>query len=476
MIRSREQTNKPKHPDHRPLLEIKKHPDHSSLLETKDEPQKCSGAKKTLRDTYEQLSRPLPLRDTQSLSESYEEPSQPFPSDAEPCDQPSQPLDLGWLRRWIKAIAIRVIKEKEYQGPGLDHVLSPSLILVVAKHLTMVERAALSLTSKKMLLAIGEENFWLVSKSGGQLDLLALLERDASNSRDVLCRLCQKFHDPILSVTASDYDSQGRSASSARPCVKEIFSSRHQRMASPYLPRELHFNMIKAFMRSQRSQTGSYRSSLLESTAIYRHKKTEANIQQATTCRVLSQGDLLIKTVTTLFACRDANQAKNNVRFIVELLKRNKLTTCCEHVDWMKTYPFVFNYVGLPTDEDKLRKYHKSRLNDPMKKIRDIWNPAVVPRYSPRNFVWIMACEICYTNYTYEWKDTEEGSRIVMLISYKNLGKGEDVNDVKWSSHFKHNTPDPNTKPRDTHYVGFPRWPHGYTWHDKVDDSSWERD
>lgn len=52
-----------------------------------------------------------------------------------------------------------------------------------------------------------------------------------------------------------------------------------------------------------------------------------------------------------------------------------------------------------------------------MKRIRDIWNPAVKPQHAPKNHKWIMHCESCYTNYEYEWKDTEDGSRIVFLIS-----------------------------------------------------------
>lgn len=344
-------------------------------------------------------------------------------------NNPARALAPDRFRQWTKAIIRRRFKkEKPYLGPSIDEVLSPNLLLDVTKYLTQVERAALALTSKRIMSIMAKEDLSLNWDPSARLDLLSLLERDATNTtrirrREILCRPCQTFHDPVCSVTAGDYDPKEEATDSAPPCIREITTDQRQRLRSPYLPRELHFNMVKAFMCSERNGTRSFDPRLLEWATIYgyRSEETKANVQQATTCRVSSTGDLLLKTTTRLFACRDSNEAKNNVRFVVKLLEDNNLTRCCKHVDWIKTYPFIFNYVGLPTDWNEVRAYRFSKRydQDPMKKIRDIWNPAVKPRYAPKNHVWIMHCKSCYTNYEYEWMDTVDGCRIVFSYPIK---------------------------------------------------------
>ncbi|EXF81405.1 hypothetical protein CFIO01_01067 [Colletotrichum fioriniae PJ7] len=403
---------------------------------------------------------------------------------AQPIDglkkDPAQPPVLSRFLRWIKALPSHPKKEKSDLRPGLDYALPLNLHLAIAKHLTMAERVALALSSKRMLAIMSNEQFWLNRGSSERLDLLKLLERDAINTRrEILCLPCQIFHDPVLSVPPVDHDSSRAPTELDRPCVKAISDDQHQRLSSPYLPHDFHFNMVKAFLHSKRDRTGFFESILLEKSTIcgYCYKREEANVQQGFECRVSSEGDLLMKTTTRLFACRDPNQTKDKVRFAVGLLKRAEFTTCCKHVDWVETYPFIFDYDGLLTDESKLHAYRASKGYgyDPAKKIRDIWDPAVKPRYGPKNHISITHCQSCYTNYEYEWKDTEDGSRIVFLISYKNLGKGMDTNDPKWSSHFDDHIPDAKAEPRRSHYDGFTRRPH-YAWQEKADEAPWDPD
>ncbi|KAL0782232.1 hypothetical protein CaCOL14_000138 [Colletotrichum acutatum] len=149
------------------------------------------------------------------------------------------------------------------------------------------------------------------------------------------------------------------------------------------------------------------------------------------TCRVSKEGELIVKTVTDLSADKD------DVHCLYQILDWNNLTPCCGHVDWEATYPFIFQQdMQYPTDPKEAAIYGQLLARDDLMRIRDIWDPAVEPQLSLGNER-MNACAFCYTNYTYEWRDVD-GSRIVRLISYKNIGKGEDVNKVKWASHFNY--------------------------------------
>ncbi|KAG7047409.1 hypothetical protein JMJ77_0010761 [Colletotrichum scovillei] len=306
------------------------------------------------------------------------------------------------------------------------------LLLGISAYLTIVDRAVLSLTSKRMWAMFGHDNWLLSLPSHKKLELLSLLERDVSEDEigNILCRPCQIFHDPDLSWPSSK---SANDREYNRPCRQEPANPR-QRLLSPYLHRSYHFNLFKnteAYRRSKESPYDVDQLYLVELPTSYGHENEKAEVVQTMTCRASKDGELIVKTVTDLSADKD------DVHYLYQILAWNNLTPCCGHVDWEAVYPFIFQQnMQYPTDPKEAAIYGQLLARDDLMRIRDIWNPAVEPQLSLGNER-MNACAFCYTNYTYEWRDVEK-SRIVRLISYKNLGKGEDVNDAKWASHFNY--------------------------------------
>lgn len=326
-------------------------------------------------------------------------------------------------------------KDALFQGPGLDQTMPTELLLAISAYLTIVDRTILSLTSRRMWAIFGKNNFLLSLPSQKKLELLTLLERDANEHKNgnVLCRPCQIFHDPYLSIPSASHSSTGAKGSDYnRPCLQEP-ANPHQRLLSPHLHRTFHFNVLKHFQADKHSKMNLYGPNqlYLVDSAAYRHESSKATVEQIMTCRISTKGELLVKTVTDLSTARD------DVPYLYQVLKRNNLTRCCGHVYWQGTYPFIFQHnMQYPTDPVDLARYEETLEYDDLRRIRDIWHPGMKPQHSMGNRR-MSACVFCYTNYTYEWRDVD-GNRIVRLISYKNLGKGEDANDVKWASHFKY--------------------------------------
>ncbi|KAK7446917.1 hypothetical protein Landi51_07333 [Colletotrichum acutatum] len=219
---------------------------------------------------------------------------------------------------------------------------------------------------------------------------------------------CQIFHDPDLSWLSSKSANDTGTRKSATEAAITLSSPRSKE--SPYDADQLY---------------------LVELPTSYRHENEKAEVVQTMTCRVSKEGELIVKTVTDLSADKD------DVHCLYQILDWNNLTPCCGHVDWEATYPFIFQQdMQYPTDPKEAAIYGQLLARDDLMRIRDIWDPAVEPQLSLGNER-MNACAFCYTNYTYEWRDVD-GSRIVRLISYKNIGKGEDVNKVKWASHFNY--------------------------------------
>ncbi|KAK1463230.1 hypothetical protein CMEL01_13299 [Colletotrichum melonis] len=358
-----------------------------------------------------------------------------YPSDEQSIAKTCQetPLQSAWA--WFALLFGRMRKDALYQGPGLDQIMPTELLLAISAYLTMVDRAVLSLTSMRMWAIFGENNFLLSLPSQKKLELLTLLERDADEHKNgnVLCRPCQIFHDPYLSIPTAYHSSTGAKGSGYnRPCLQEP-ANPHQRLVSPYLHRTLHFNVLKHLQADKRSKVNLYGPDqlyLVDSVA-YCHESVKATVEEIMTCRISTQGELLVKTVTDLSATR------NDVPYLYQVLERNNLIKCCGHMYWAARYPFIFQHnMQYYTDPVDLARYRREWESDDLKRIRNIWHPGEEPQHSMDNRH-MRACAFCYTNYTYEWRDVD-GNRIVRLISYKNLGKGEDMNDVKWASHFKY--------------------------------------
>ncbi|KAK1689262.1 hypothetical protein BDP55DRAFT_761449 [Colletotrichum godetiae] len=317
-------------------------------------------------------------------------------------------LPWAWSRRFIDAFPFRT---ENKNAQGLDRAMPTELLLAISGYLTMVDRAVLSLTSRRMWAIFEKDNFLLSLPSPKKIELPTLLERDANEHKNgnVLCRPCQIFHDPhltsrsIIRANNRDYN---------RPCLQEPANS-HQRLVSPYLHDAFPFNSFKHAQACRRSVENPYDANqlyLVKLPTLYRHDNEKARAEQTMTCRVSKEGELLVKTVTDLFA------AKGDIPYLYQVLERTNLTRCCGHVDWEATYPFMFEHnMQYPTDPDEYARCGQPLARDDLRRIHDVWNPAVEPQHSLGNER-MNARAFCYTNYTH----------------------GEDVNDMKWASHFKY--------------------------------------
>ncbi|KXH65450.1 hypothetical protein CNYM01_09960 [Colletotrichum nymphaeae SA-01] len=203
-----------------------------------------------------------------------------YPSDEQSIAKTCQETPLQSASAWFALLFARMRKDALYQGPGLDQTMPTELLLAISAYLTMVDRAVLSLTSMRMWAIFGKNNFLLILPSQKKLELLTLLERDADEHKNgnVLCRPCQIFHDPYLSIPTASHSSTGAKGSDYnRPCLQEP-ANPHQRLVSPYLHRTFHFNVLKHFQADKRSKVNLYGPDqlYLVDSAAYCHESVKA--------------------------------------------------------------------------------------------------------------------------------------------------------------------------------------------------------
>ncbi|TKW52984.1 hypothetical protein CTA1_12519 [Colletotrichum tanaceti] len=345
---------------------------------------------------------------------------------------PTNRLENGYLRRAFRFACNlgstsvttkgpKVVNGYLVSGFATIEVMPTEIILSVADYLTLEDRVALALTSNPMLFKVGLQTLLDLNNNARlRYNLLLRLEKDIYDMEDILCYRCQVFHPPEASLSTTTRD--GR----IRPCAVQQ-GPQDWSMSSPYLPPKLHFNMVKAVMRSYRYDLDSYNPRVLSSDALYVHENNEAKVRYVAT-PIIVDNQLLLRTVVTLLPSQSKDQARRAAPKLLDIINREaRLSNACPHVWWSRVYPNIFEDgpPSLPTDV--------GYFADWAPKPDDVWSPDTMP--SPWGTLYD-TCGYCYTLFHYSSRDLDRsGARVVSLASYKFLGAGEDFNDGKWTRH-----------------------------------------
>lgn len=326
-------------------------------------------------------------------------------------------LSLLWKRN--RHAGKRKVGEHPVSGYSTLELLPTELILQIAENLEPWEAAAFALSSKGILYKLGTASVILHPKD--RYPFFQLLERDLRHIPEILCAFCSYFHAPEESLM------------SKRHCciLAPTYGRGIWNLTSPLLPTWLHWNMVRAVMQSHREGTGYHTVEDLKSTKAFSEDGTRVHY---TARYLISNGKLILRTVLALFPCEGG--AREQTAFapeLVNILRKNKLEACCGHVSWTKKYPLVFSpqpEPRTPSDAHPLSITYRPC----------IWNTR---RKKPLRALYVAdmdQCRRCHTSYTWMIKDLEDGGgRVVCLVSYKDLGRGQSRDEPEWNSHMWHN-------------------------------------
>ncbi|KAF6812107.1 hypothetical protein CPLU01_14975 [Colletotrichum plurivorum] len=310
--------------------------------------------------------------------------------------------------------------ENPVSGHSTIELLPTEMILQIAENLEPWEVAAFALSSKRILYNLGTAAVKVRPKD--RYAFFQLLERDLRHIPQILCAYCSYFHAPEESLM------------SKRHCcvLAPTYGRGIWNLTSPLLPTWLHWNMVKAVMQSHREGTGYHTVEDLKSTKTFSDDGTRVHY---TARYLISNGKLILRTALALLPCKGG--AREQTAFAPELaniLRKNKLEASCGHVLWTERYPRVFSpqpEPGTPSSAHPLSiNYRPCIWNTRRKKPLKTFHAADMKQ-----------CRRCHTSYTLMIKDLEDGGgRMVCLVSYKDLGKGESRDEPEWNSHMWHNT------------------------------------
>lgn len=304
-------------------------------------------------------------------------------------------------------------------GFAIVEVIPAEIISILSSYLALEESAALALTSKRMLSKVGYLSFVELNRCAvSRFKLLLQLEKEIYDMKEILCHRCQVFHPP----TSSNLRKGRKENGSIRPCAKRSPSQRDWSTSSPYLPTKLHFNMVKAVMRSYRYGLDLYDPRVLASSSLYIDETTNAKARYTATC-VIADNKLLLRTVVTLLPSPIREEARRTAPSLLELIKkRQRLRNACPHIEWSQVYPKIFE------DKPPIPQHLA-----PIDEHPDTWGSKT--KACP-NRGFYDACKYCSTLFHFSYRDLAiSGARVVSLVSYKFLGKGEDLNDRVWMLH-----------------------------------------
>ncbi|KAF6835401.1 hypothetical protein CMUS01_05775 [Colletotrichum musicola] len=264
-----------------------------------------------------------------------------------------------------------------------------------------------------MLSKVVRQSFVELNRcAASRFKLLLHLEKETCDMREILCHTCQVFHPP----TSSNLE-EGNGG--IRTCARGSLSQQDWSTSSPYLPTTVHFNMVKAVMRSYRCRLDLYDPRLLFSSVLYVDEATNAKARYTATS-LIADNQLLLRTVVTLLPSPIRGEARSAAPNLLQLVnERPGLRNVCLHIEWSWVYPNIFDDKPPPPP-----------TGEP---LADAWNPRIKPnpmRGYPES------CKYCWTLFHFNYTDLKvSGARVVSLVSYKLLGRGEDFNDRLWVLH-----------------------------------------
>lgn len=300
------------------------------------------------------------------------------------------------------------------------------LVSQTCRHLSDVDRAALSLSCRQALSTVGRGVLKLSAED--KFLLLQRLERDGylMEEGEMLCPVCQYFHLP-LDLARSRPGEEPSRFEGQRACLNHG-TERMQAMGYGDMA-PLRFDMVAAILRSHRHKSSFYRPRILYTLHHYSTgSKALGTISVRVRARVIHD-QLIVEPCISLYQ-RDPSVI---VPLLKEFLENNhRLMHICEHHEWQH----VLGGFGPDADLDVLTRFahhcvwgrKRSRREKEMR--RGIEPPNRTTRRNNGTF-----CDDCCTAFIISCCGGGGDGSVMVLTTWKNYGYGRDLDDPMWLSH-----------------------------------------
>ncbi|KAI3557464.1 hypothetical protein CABS01_16326 [Colletotrichum abscissum] len=320
-------------------------------------------------------------------------------------------------------------------------ILPAEILLHIQRLLPVESQAILPLLNHKIRNKVGHRPMTLDKEA--QHRLLQLLECDGVYAKPlfVACKDCGTFHSPSSSVPPKPghhCDVVESHSSNPRPCAVPRVSLPEDhlyigaKMWSNFLPWKLRFNMVAGLLRSQRLRpSGSVAKTLPVSKEFYRIPNFW--IQRRTECRIIN-GSLYLKTRDIVQLQRGTRHTKPRGKFLGKDDRFWYLSGCCPHNHRTWTAGDLKEVLNTGSCHDVSLGSTTNTTEQ-----GSIWEYGQKPpRDVAENNGKIFSCERCWMDYSFEfWTNLPSKARMVILTSWRNLGKGTTDNDPRWRSHLQ---------------------------------------
>ncbi|KXH27189.1 hypothetical protein CSIM01_12058 [Colletotrichum simmondsii] len=319
-------------------------------------------------------------------------------------------------------------------------ILPAEILLQIQRLLPDESQAIFPLLNHKIRNKIGHQPMALDKEA--QHRLLKLLEYDGVYAKPlyIACKDCGTFHSPLSSVPPKPGHHRAvvdSHSSNPRPCAAPKVSLPEDHlyiganMWSNFLPWKLRFNMVAGLLRSHRLRpSGSVAKTKPISKDFYRTPNFW--IQRLTECRIIS-GSLYLKTRDIVQLKRDMRHAKLRGEFLGKDDRFWYLSGCCPHNHRTWTAGDLKEVLNTSSHHDVSLESTTNTAEG------SIWEYGQKPpRVIAENNGKIFSCKRCWMDYSFEfWTNPSSKARMVILTSWKNLGKGATDNDPRWRSHLQ---------------------------------------
>ncbi|EEU41150.1 uncharacterized protein NECHADRAFT_83278 [Fusarium vanettenii 77-13-4] len=255
----------------------------------------------------------------------------------------------------------------------------------------------------------------------------------------ILCETCSKFHLPRRDRTWNKYEGPRR-------CIQYGNGRALEYLESPYLPRQVHFDIVAAITRSYRFDSGLYDTNSFFSTEKYTAGR--AKITSNVSAR-LYKGSIVLKAELVLSAGKVAFASENVDKLEKMLQKSTKLENVCQHVKWAEVLPFIFR-PQLPTVQKSgqscLGKHSSQKCKISRQDLhtclwthsQKCWSRCDAYSRLGSDLQRLWSCNLCSTDYKIslsrkQGKSSETNS--LVFTSWKNLGRCTSVYNEDWAGH-----------------------------------------
>ncbi|WAO92404.1 Hypothetical protein NCS54_00991200 [Fusarium falciforme] len=212
-----------------------------------------------------------------------------------------------------------------------------------------------------------------------------------------------------------------------RRCIQYGNGRTLEYLQSPYLPRQVHFDIVAAIIRSYRFDSELYDINYLLSTDQYTAGRAKITSNVSTR---LYKGTLVLKTELVLSAGKMAFALENVAKLEKMLQKSTKLENVCQHVKWAEVLPFIFR--------PQLRTVQKNGQSCMGK------HPSQECKISGKDLhtcLWTHSQKYYKISLSRKQGKSSETNSLV-FTSWKNLSRCTSVYNEDWTAHMNLGLPD----------------------------------